>query len=344
MAAQTSMQEAKHQKKRHHYVPVSYLKEFTDSSGRIFAYRKECPEQALHLKPDEIAFERYYYSQPLPDNKQDNNRIEDFFSTIEAPWPTVVDGFRNLERSTHSNLMSFFQFLTLMRVRVPATRDMVETLLAESVKATTRLLDRQGKLPPKPEGLENLLDDLDVSIDPHKSIHAMADLTKGFSRIVERLGFSVVRNKTGRTFVTSDNPIVYFDPDRPEKAMRPYDVGPDRGRIEFFFPIAPDLIVVGRTEWKPQFSISGIHYYEMFDKQEVNRINRQIARFGYRFIFSNETAHKALIEKYASISPVLETNVAITEKGESLQFRAIFGQRKGKSKWTRPSNQTFNSV
>jgi hypothetical protein len=37
---------------------------------------------------------------------------------------------------------------------------MVEVILAEQVKATTRLLDQQGKLPPKPEGLENILDHL----------------------------------------------------------------------------------------------------------------------------------------------------------------------------------------
>jgi hypothetical protein len=55
-----------------------------------------------------------------------------------------------------------------MRVRVPAARDMVEVILAEQVKATTRLLDQQGKLPPKPEGLENILDHLSVAIGERK--------------------------------------------------------------------------------------------------------------------------------------------------------------------------------
>ena len=66
-----------------------------------------------------------------------------------------------------------------MRVRVPAARDMVEVMLAEQVKATARLLDQKGKLPPKPEGLEEILDHLSVAVDPHMSLRAMGDLAYG---------------------------------------------------------------------------------------------------------------------------------------------------------------------
>jgi hypothetical protein len=55
------------EKKRHHFIPITYLNKFTDTEGKVFAYRKDDPETALHLRPDAIAFERYYYSQPLPD-------------------------------------------------------------------------------------------------------------------------------------------------------------------------------------------------------------------------------------------------------------------------------------
>jgi Protein of unknown function (DUF4238) len=72
------------EKKRHHYIPITYLNNFTDAGGRVFAYRKDAPETPLHLRPSEIAFERYYYSQPLPGGWRDNNSLEDGFSTIEA--------------------------------------------------------------------------------------------------------------------------------------------------------------------------------------------------------------------------------------------------------------------
>ena len=81
----------------------------------------------------------------------------------------------------------------MLRVRVPAARDMVELSLAAIVKAETRRLDEAGYLPPKPEGLN--LDDLVVTIDPHQSLHAMPDLIQGFETIVDRLGFEVGRGR-----------------------------------------------------------------------------------------------------------------------------------------------------
>lgn len=326
------------QKKRHHYIPIAYLKEFCASDGRIFAYRKGAPDQELHLSPKEIAFERYYYSQPLADNKQDNNKIEDAFSVIENLWPATVDGFRNCEPSSNANLTAFFQFLGMMRVRVPATRDIVESALAESVRSFARNLDRQGKLPPKPKGYENTLDQVEVSIDPHKSIHAMADLARGFSKVVDRLGFRVLHNRSDHTFITSDNPVAYYDPDVPETSIVPYDINLMFGRIELLFPVNSNLLVVGRSDWKPSFSVSGMSYLHTADSQRVKRLNRLIARFGYRLVFSNTSAHRPLAKKYSTTAPILETTIVKSDEGENLSFRSVFGPHKTKPKWVRPLN------
>ena len=48
------------------------------------------------------------------------------------------------------------------------------------------------------------------------SLHAMPDLAKGFSIILDQLGFEVLHNKTDVSFLTSDNPVVCFDPTVPE--------------------------------------------------------------------------------------------------------------------------------
>jgi Protein of unknown function (DUF4238) len=138
------------QKKRHHYVPITYLEKFADDAGKILAYRKDEVRKALHVRPSELAFERYYYSQPLRDGGRDNNTLEDFFSTIEGTWTPLLTRLR-LASDTPSDFEAICTFMSLMRVRVLATRDMVEISRAEQIKATTRLLDRIGMLPPKPE-------------------------------------------------------------------------------------------------------------------------------------------------------------------------------------------------
>src|SRR3954451_9213999 len=156
------------EKKRHHYIPITYLNNFTDVAGRITAYRKDNPIPPLHLAPSAIALERYYYSQPLPDGGRDNNTLEDFFSTIEAPWPQLVEKLAT-GAETDADFLPLIEFLMLQRVRGPCMRDAIELSLAEIVKTEARVLDEAGLLPPKPQAHPNILDNLEISIDPHMS-------------------------------------------------------------------------------------------------------------------------------------------------------------------------------
>src|SRR6266403_2310714 len=264
------------EKKRHHFIPITYLNKFTDTEGKVFAYRKDDPETTLHLRPDAIAVERYYYSQPLPDGGRDNNTFENFFGTIESTWNPLAVRLCSAAAAnfTSSEFVDLFTFLILMRVRVSAARDMVEVTLAEQVKATTRLLDQQGKLPPKPEGLDDdILDHLSVAIDPHMSLHAMPDLARGFGIVLDHLGFEVLHNKTDVSLLTSDNPVVCFDPTVPEGRVLPYQVRPPHGSIELLFPIDAETVLRGHTRLRRARPRS-LGHAVLTDRQQAKRINR----------------------------------------------------------------------
>jgi hypothetical protein len=310
------------EKKRHHYIPITYLNKFADSGGKVFAYRKDEVQKALHVRPSEIAFERYYYSQPLPEGGRDNNTLEEFFSIIENTWAPLVERLRS-GADIRSDLEALYTFMGLMRVRVPAARDMVELSLAEQVKATTRLLDRQGELPPKPTGYEDILDHLCVPVDPHQSLHAMSALAKGFGVVLNQLGFEVLHNRTDLSFLTSDNPVVVFDPTLQEANVLPYQVQPPHGSIELLFPIDAETVLRGRSG-PPR-----LLHVTLEDREEAKRINRYVARFGYRFIFSRDRTHEALIVKHASMSPVIKTS----STGGGLILNFVFGPRPAKPRW-----------
>jgi hypothetical protein len=316
------------QKKKHHYIPITYLNNFTDENGKIVAYLKDNPQEPFNPVPDAIAFEKYYYSQPGPDGGRDNNTLEDHFSTIETKWPHLVDQLRAGASLTNSEVEDLYTFLRLMRVRVPALRDAIEVSLAEQVKAEARLLDKLGRLPPKPPGHEDILDHLSVPIDPHMSLHAMSPVAKGFGIVLDMLGFEVIHNKTDVTFITSDNPVVYFDPTISEDKVLPYKVRPPLGLIELLFPVDPETMLRGRTQ---QF---GWRHVDLVERQAAKRINRFVARFGYRFIFSRDHDHDALVAKYAGTSPVIQTVVtAPSEKSVLVNNGFVFGPRPVKPKW-----------
>jgi Protein of unknown function (DUF4238) len=312
------------EKKRHHFIPITYLNKFADTEGRVFAYRKDDPETALHLRPDAIAFERYYYSQPLPDGGRDNNTFENFFGTIESTWNRLAERLCSPAaiNFTSSEFGDLFTFLILMRVRVPAARDMVEVTLSEQVKATTRLLDRQGKLPPKPAGLpDDILDHLSVAIDPHMSLHAIPHLARGFGILLNHLGFEVLHNKTDVSLVTSDNPVVCFDPTVPEGRVLPYQVRPPHGSMELLFPIDAATVLRGHTRLR-RAGHRSLGHAVLTDRQQAKRVNRFIVRFGYRFVFARDRSHEALIVRHASTSPVID-----------MVSGCVFGPRPTKPKW-----------
>jgi Protein of unknown function (DUF4238) len=112
-----------------------------------------------------------------------------------------------------------FEFIALQRARVPASRDPTEKMDAVMVKAALRTLDSAGKLPPKPEGFEDILDRMEVAIDPHRSIHAMLSVIAGMSQLFDSIGIGALHNRTDIPFLTSDNPVIWFDPSVAEEEI-----------------------------------------------------------------------------------------------------------------------------
>lgn len=320
------------QKKRHHYVPVAYLAKFTDVAGRIYAYRKDDPITPLHVRPSQIAFEKYYYSQPLPEGGQDNNRLEDLFSTVESSWPLLVDDLTT-GRDVRDRMELLFQFIGLLRVRGPAARDPVELHLAHIARRMMMRMAANGELQPLPAGLT--LDKLAVSVDPHRSIHAMASMMQGFAHLAEFFGIEVVHNTSREAFVTSDNPVVIFDPDVSEELVLPYTVRPPKGRIELLLPLSPRVMLRGRSELPPIYPGDQPGHVEMASSSEVRRVNRFVARFGYRFVFAGNAGLEKLVAKYAALSPTVHFDDLPAEDGEFNMIQMVFGPRPEKPKWRR---------
>ena len=175
----------------------------------------------IQLSPDNVGFHKYYYSQPRPDGGKDHNALEDCFSSMEDRWPGIVGRLHRRE-NVNDSLEEIFQFMALQRARVPASRDVTERIHAEGIMVVARRLDAEGKLSPKPEGLEDILDHVEVSINPHQSIHAMVTVMHATGQVFDQIGFYAMHNKTDVPFLTSDNPVIWFDPSVQDTDLRPY--------------------------------------------------------------------------------------------------------------------------
>lgn len=319
------------QTKRHHYIPKAYLKAFCDTAGKLRVYRKDSPTVPLHQAPDATQFRRYYYSQPTPDGSQDNNALEAIFSSIETHWPETVAKL-HARSDVNGRLENIFQFIALQRVRVPASRDAVEAMLAHGVKETMRGMLADGKMAPPPPGLEDIVDRVQVAIDPHRSIHAMAGMLKGLGELFSKVGFAAFHNITGLPFITSDNPVMWFDPSLPFDEQRPYTTQPG-GPVLLVFPVSPKLALIGSTEFKEQFGIHGLQHRDVSDEELVCAINSQVCRFAYEAVITQEAGWDELIAEHAGVSPVHEALQIPMDKGFVTVHRMAFGPRVAKVKW-----------
>ena len=325
------------EKKRHHFVAEAYLAAFCNGDEKLCVYFKDKAGDFQFIRPNAIAFEKFYYSQPLPTGGRDNNSIEDFFSKIETRWPPLVQKIESHESLSRDDKITLLEFVILHRVRVPAARDAAEKMLAERVKMETLRLVDSGAVPPPPESLGNLVDTLRVAIDPHMSMHAMVGMAEGMSEVFNAIGFEILENHTSQEFITSDNPVVFFDPTVSLSLIEPYNINRSRLEIEFMFPITPRLMLWGHSVLKGTAGqYNSVPRRNLTDKAFVERANMLAVRFGYRCVFSSTCDHRPIVERFAGRSPVTSAAHLRTDRGRALHVRSTFSKRQTKPKWKSP--------
>lgn len=322
-------------KKDHHYIAETYLTAFANADGKVCMYRKDDPQRVIQQRPKELASHKHYFRQPIEGGGFDHNSLENLFSEVEAKWPNIVARF-NRKEDVNDHLEDIFQFLALHRARVPAMRDAYETLLAELVRSEGRRLDRAGQLAPLPRQLEHLgdiWDHIQVAIDPHQSIHAMVDVLEGMATVMGMIGIAALHNKTDVPFVTSDNPVIWFDPSVSEADLRPYAIRRG-GPVALLFPVSPNVMIYGHSCMRERFACDGFGYGDLPRRSMVERMNEYVCRFAYEAVFAADDAFADLVQRYADVSPVVETKSVSIAKGELFNAQYVWGQRKRKPKWT----------
>jgi hypothetical protein len=309
-------------KRRHHYVPVTYLKGFCDTTGRLIAYRKDDPDRPLYLGPTEIAFERYYYSQPLPEGGQENHRFEDLFASVETHWPRVLAAVR--ARTLDAEVLHWlYAFTTMMRARVPAARAFHESAMALKMRLEVQALAGRGKLPPELVRYEHELDTVDIAVNRHRTIATMPHDMRRFADMTLNLGFEILLNETHLDFISSDNPVAYFAPCTSGSQSVPYDV--DR-KVELYFPLDSRMLLRGSHRLRSRGPMPRLR--QLADQGRVRAINRIIAQYSYRFLFAKDRAHDALALAYGATSPVLDADVRRPRELEiEIHLKHKFGPR-----------------
>jgi Protein of unknown function (DUF4238) len=330
--------------KQHHYIPETYLDNFCGGDGTLWLYDK-WERKSFPSRPKKVLKEHFYYAQPDHERKVWNHNIEKFFSEkIEDEWPSTVDLIQEGPKAL-SSLHNLYMFLYATRVRVPNCRKAVEYVLQQQVRVISSAIkdreflegERQAitqinkALDSNFESMEELYDAgvINITIDPHRSLLAMADLARGFSRVVSTIQFHFIKNCTPIDFNCSDNPIVYFPANQQPDCCEPYQFRQNLP-FEFIFPITRQYCLYHNSSYP--IRAQEIATTETKDFDLVRRINFFVGAFADRFVVSS---------KQLGLSDLPETNTCPRpiaykypdQRGTLLYFQYEMGEPLQLSKW-----------
>lgn len=200
--------------RKHHYLPQFYLRGFSTDGRSIYQIEKH-GLRAYTCSIRDAAAIRDYHKLDDP-HFVDANATEKRLADVEAQLASALARVIQVGVATPETHALLIQLVALLQVRVPAFKAGIEAFLQQVVRSGGLIMERKGRLPPIPEGLEDVLrmENLSIQISNWKCLEFMFTLA-GDRRILDILGTmkpSILRAPGGVVFLTSDQPVALYHP------------------------------------------------------------------------------------------------------------------------------------
>jgi hypothetical protein len=193
--------------------------------------------------------------------------------------------------------------------------------MAAELRGQHQALARMGKLPPELARYAGQLDTVPVAANPQRSLGKMREDFAASHALSLRTGFEVLHAPRGAAFVTSDNPVCWYDPTEPFDDGEPYPVS---GDIELLFPLDAVMLLRGSTRLVPVNPI--VRHRTLVDRAAVRRCNRTIAQFSYRLLLAQVRCDDLTLRHMAS-SPTVDIAIEHHDKEIRIIVKPLFAPR-----------------
>jgi len=291
--------------RRHHFLPVSYLRNFCSPEGYIYVYergkppRRSVPKQEAHIR------DFYTYE----DEGGKNFEIENILSKFESDAAPVIQGIVDRAASKSHRYLTdeeteiLRKVVALMFLRVPAGRKLdkeyiapaVRKLIEESAQDSKRfaelmkdVLDAEHLLEPERgkflEGMRHqiLNGHYDKPEPPGFRLHAMLHVANMIVEEMHEYSCLIVLAPKHETFITGDTPV-----------CTAVEMGKDKMQLGTAFadkdtaiwvPVSAKTCMLWKRREEPGVG--------KLPPMGVRRVNRNIMRFAERFIYAGQYSLK----------------------------------------------------
>jgi Protein of unknown function (DUF4238) len=274
--------------RKHHYLPQFYLRGFSPDRRSLFQIEK-ATSKSYGCQIRDIAAIRDFHELDGAD-VDDPYVLEKSLAELESEQANhlkeVLAGGIDGPRSRTGLL----QFLSVMRMRVPAVKAHIDRSYESTVRATAKALERAGKLPKAPPGYEDVLrvDNLEISVLNWKCLDVMFRMAASENTLDILYGMraTLFRAPFGTAFITSDQPVALY---HPSLAGSPCGVGPATPGVEVSLPLSSSALL--RLDHE-----SGKDAERLAVSDEVSEFNRRTVVMAQEYVFAGES-----VERIASL-------------------------------------------
>jgi hypothetical protein len=291
--------------KRHHYLPQTYLAEFS-RDGHLAVYDRELKELRIQT-PKNTAVEKDFYTVIEADGTKRND-IESMFAVIEGHVKPIICRLQARQQISDEEKVNLSGFIGLLVGRTPEfaatfatlesdfTRHMSK-LMFHSVEQTEKILDRYKADNPtdNPTTAQELYDFVqqdryDIEFPRVQTLHMMLHFGETLWKYFVQMDWHVLHSPKDSSFITSDAPFVLV-PSKKE-IRSPYD-----NLVGIAIPGVLKLIPLGRTCLLAITDRGKALTHKAVDRHQVRVLNKAIALNAYRFLIGPDRAQIARIAK-----------------------------------------------
>lgn len=283
--------------KRHHYLPQSYLRQFS-KDDLIWVFDRQL-QTFKHQLVGDTTVKRHFYSTTLKDGSRDTY-LETILSGIETPFPSLCEKLRKAITLSPAESADLCLFTAFMMFRGPDFHDGIQKIEGKLIHQATVAMFSSEELAAKaiaayntahpessfdtdPKDLVKLVesDGFKVKIHRNRSLAMMCSIAPEIAHILATLNLSILHAGKNTSFLAVDRPTLLVPTARTSPIPRWGGLGILTPGVHKYLPIASDLLLAFED-------IGSTVKHVSIDQKTVMYLNSCIARMTDRFLLSRD--------------------------------------------------------
>ena len=296
-------------KKRQHYVPRFYMREFADSNKKFSVLNLKTGERIEKVSYSSQCYKDYYYGS--------DGIWEEQLGEMENKWADVIRSILSYKALTTQDITLIKQFILYQRQRTYAEGEYLKQSRKETLVECAKMLYANKGWKFDEEAMRVCEERAAHDTTPAENLERAIGLTE----FLEDLETTIITYKTNNELISSDTPVISINP------FHKFTIGYGCMGLIMLVPISSHtLVAVYDSKIYTQFR--GQQYIEIHDDEEVNNLNILQYISAEKILFASRLDElNRFGEKEKELRNTSRNRKAISTLGPGMQKMMTYGMR-----------------